>query len=1137
MTDRSPWSVKGIDQRARAAARDAARMEGVTLGEYLNKLILEESRDDYPNEVRHAPIGRRGEVADSLDHLARRVEAVEARSTLAITGMDQSVLGLLARLEKSENNQSIIAGHVDDFIDELRETHEALAEKVRQLEQDDANDRNLEALRALEDALGKLAAHVYEEGERQQVEGDAIRGRVEAGFSDLGERMEAVETRVESRLSDAARRIDAAVEAAAQKVSKDVDGLAGRLDGIEARIEDEASHAHKADLRLDRVEEDVSGALGSMENTLIRIQDRLNRAETTTDAALKSLESTFSSLDARITKVAETAGPEAVARLRGDLEGRFHALAGEMKAEIDTVRGEMAARIAKIAEIADPARIDALQDTIDRVQDKVVASDARNAEAFRHVGAKVSELASGIDERINTVEAGAASTEVVARIEEINAKVEERLEAIDTREASIIETVGTEVGKLADRIDNRVSASEAASARAIEQIGEQVATVAKRLQGRQDEAFGRLSAHVETSRSKQEARLSDALASMTERFERIQSATQTQVSPVQQAIASLAARLETLESRAPLASDTAQGEDELLAAFSRKPDKASADDVFLPIGDAAGEDDFQPGLPEWGADAASEEEDLPDEDYTPSATAAPKAAFSDTAPNPLEMLVNDWTAQEDTGGDEVRDSDVFDDFPPVAEPKQARGLDLDEVKPASTSPAARLPEVPELTAGLEEDLDAGNYIARARRAALAASAESERSSGMSIRSQGRGRAPLYAAASVVILAAAGAGGYLVLRGKQSAPDAPQSAVASAPAIPVTAAAPAEAEEPAVEQAEVVEEAVIETTAALPEPEIVAASLQPVAPVAEPVPQTPPPAATPQPPAATPVAAPPTPRAIATASFPPIPAAMSLEAAADSGDRIAQYEFGIERLNASDYARGAELIREAANQGLPVAQYRLSKLHENGLGVARDLAAARSWTERAARGGNVRAMHDLAVFFADGEGGTQSYASAAEWFGRAAGFGVLDSQYNLGVLYERGLGLTEDPAEALFWFKVAELGGDAGATERVAELSANLPVETVRAVLARAASWEASQPVRAANGEFGPQAWEGGRGERVLAVQVALVAVGFDLGTPDGVMGPSTASAIRAYQRAEGLEVTGTISEEVVRSLNARAASS
>src|SRR3954463_14427015 len=48
MTAGAPWSVKGIDPKAREVAKDLARRSGMTLGEWLNRVILE---DDVPEEV------------------------------------------------------------------------------------------------------------------------------------------------------------------------------------------------------------------------------------------------------------------------------------------------------------------------------------------------------------------------------------------------------------------------------------------------------------------------------------------------------------------------------------------------------------------------------------------------------------------------------------------------------------------------------------------------------------------------------------------------------------------------------------------------------------------------------------------------------------------------------------------------------------------------------------------------------------------------------------------------------------------------------------------------------------------------------------------------------------------------------
>ena len=50
---------------------------------------------------------------------------------------------------------------------------------------------------------------------------------------------------------------------------------------------------------------------------------------------------------------------------------------------------------------------------------------------------------------------------------------------------------------------------------------------------------------------------------------------------------------------------------------------------------------------------------------------------------------------------------------------------------------------------------------------------------------------------------------------------------------------------------------------------------------------------------------------------------------------------------------------------------------------------------------------------------------------------------------------------------------------------------------------------------------------VYRAQLALTRQGFDVGAPDGVMGPRTRAGIEAYQRAQGLPVTGYLTESLV----------
>ncbi|MEL6693747.1 MAG: hypothetical protein AAFQ12_12060, partial [Pseudomonadota bacterium] len=485
MSHYGSWSVKGVDDRARAIAKEKARLKGVTLGDYINNLLLEGHSEAGPRDFYERPSA--APRHNPLDGLAQRIEAVEARSTLAITGIDQSVLGLLARLENTENSTSAMAAEVERMIDELRETHEALQDKVGTLEADDSNAQNLEAMKAFEDALGKLASHVYEEGRLTQDENTAMRGRVESGFSDINERVESMEVRVESTLSDAAQRVEKAVEQAELRSEGASRQLASRVSALETSF---ATKVDTVDARVKAVEGDVSGAITSMESTLVRIQDRLHRAETTTDTALKALEHTFASLDERIDSVADMANPEKANAWKAELEARFEALATDLRQNVEESRRQLADEIERAAAGASP------------------------------------ELMGQLESRVNALEAAPTT---------------------DQQTADAIESLGEQVSGLSDTIDQRVVESERRSAAAIEQVGEQVATAIKHVQARQEQGQRALTERVTASEKRQEARLSDALCNISDRLAEMQNQTVTAVSPVQRAIVSLASRLEALE--------------------------------------------------------------------------------------------------------------------------------------------------------------------------------------------------------------------------------------------------------------------------------------------------------------------------------------------------------------------------------------------------------------------------------------------------------------------------------------------------------------------------------------------------------------------------------------------------------------
>ncbi|MGN6486677.1 MAG: peptidoglycan-binding protein [Devosia sp.] len=278
--------------------------------------------------------------------------------------------------------------------------------------------------------------------------------------------------------------------------------------------------------------------------------------------------------------------------------------------------------------------------------------------------------------------------------------------------------------------------------------------------------------------------------------------------------------------------------------------------------------------------------------------------------------------------------------------------------------------------------------------------------------------------------------------------------------------------------------------------------------------------------------------------PPGVAPDALRQAAADGDARAQFEVAAiyteGRAVPEDLNAAAVWYERAASQGFAPAQYRLGNLYEAGKGVDKDLAQARIWYQQAAEAGNRMAMHNLAALYAGGGLGTQQFDAAAKWFEEAANRGMKDSQFNLGMLYARGLGVKQDLPASFKWFALAAARGDADAAKARDDIAKSLDAATVQRLDDEVGAWQPVPVDLAANfapigtwmQDFDPGA-PIGKLEVVKGVQQALRRLGFDVGTPDGLAGPKTADAIRAFERGTGMNETGTINPRLLAVLGSQ----
>ncbi len=191
----------------------------------------------------------------------------------------------------------------------------------------------------------------------------------------------------------------------------------------------------------------------------------------------------------------------------------------------------------------------------------------------------------------------------------------------------------------------------------------------------------------------------------------------------------------------------------------------------------------------------------------------------------------------------------------------------------------------------------------------------------------------------------------------------------------------------------------------------------------------------------------------------LPAAIGsggLRTAAARGDAAAEYEIAVRYAEGRgippNLAAAAEWFERAAKQGLAPAHFRLGGFYEKGLGVKKDLETARRHYIAAAQAGHAKAMHNLAVLYAEGADGKPDYQMAARWFRKAADHGVADSQYNLGILYARGIGVGQNLAEAYKWFTLAAREGDKDSAKKRDDVGSRLDQPSLAAARLATQTW-------------------------------------------------------------------------------------
>ncbi|MGE0828962.1 MAG: hypothetical protein AB7O04_06380, partial [Hyphomonadaceae bacterium] len=519
MSGANPWSVKGIDPKVREAARDAARRQGLTLGEYLNQaLAAHESAKhgggDLQTQTRpsrstlrpaHAPSyyddmdvedewqlmpTSTPRLADPNVRMQQRLEAIERRTQLAIAGLDRTVttidrslLGLSQRVDDAEAGANDAADKVVEALEHFRNAHEALSTKLKE-----AENQVIEARRALEGAsvnvddvrvaLEERVSAAEKSAKEAEATAIALANRLANTDEALTRKVVEIETHaradIQAALTEARAATEEAARAAAAAATTALTDIRAQQDVLGQRLATtehaarQAAHNAIAEARaarqelterIERIEQDARGAYGG------------GAGVADLQAAQEVLSRRIAEIESGVRGVSDGAFEE-MRRIQTALNARLE--------RIEAGGGNSNVGSAAIEEIRSAQSL--LANRLEKTEQ--AARDA-TAGLRQAAGAAIADLRNaqlGLSARVKTLEeTGGANQSGAGVVSEMQARVQElaaRIAEAESRGAKDSDALRNETRGFGERIEavvtdlsGRLNASEAKAAEASGAVG------------------------------------------------------------------------------------------------------------------------------------------------------------------------------------------------------------------------------------------------------------------------------------------------------------------------------------------------------------------------------------------------------------------------------------------------------------------------------------------------------------------------------------------------------------------------------------------------------------------------------------------------------------------------------------------
>jgi len=218
------------------------------------------------------------------------------------------------------------------------------------------------------------------------------------------------------------------------------------------------------------------------------------------------------------------------------------------------------------------------------------------------------------------------------------------------------------------------------------------------------------------------------------------------------------------------------------------------------------------------------------------------------------------------------------------------------------------------------------------------------------------------------------------------------------------------------------------------------------------------------------------------------------------------------------SKATEWYKKAAAQGDANAQMNLGYMYQYGQGVERNQTEAFKWTLEAAKQGLAQAKFNIGLMSQQGQSIKINASESANWLKRAAESGVGEAALTVGLLYGKGQGVPQDINKSSLWCFIASGLGP----ERVRKYA--------QRCLEQSAKWLTQAQVQDAYQQAMKKSVAILIKSRVGKIQTLLYSFGYTSGPADGMAGPQTFNAIKAFQGDAGIKQDGKPSENLLNKL-------